>query len=260
MAEIPRHQTNAQSTQGQTKENISEVIGPPTAASPQPPLTPRENNRAPKRYCRCLKDPATFWVTVAGVLAVLAYTTVAYWQLGAMIDANVDTHIAAVAARDSAKAALVANETTRAQIGAYLTVGGPESSIRIGEDGIITIDLDITNIGGTAARDAYFELALLVHSSQPIDFRATIKGVGLDISPTKPFRHTFRVPSGNDFATARGHIDVSVRGTLTFTTVFDETKTQRVDLVAGPEDSLPDCCNIDQFRQPILLLRDVPFK
>jgi len=55
------------------------VGGPPPATSPQSPPSPPEHAYSAKK-CRWTKDPAIFWVTLAGVVAVIAYTSVAAWQ------------------------------------------------------------------------------------------------------------------------------------------------------------------------------------
>lgn len=79
MTETPHDQTGSQAAEGQTKDNVALVSGPPPATAPQPsPAPPKHPYSAKKR--RWTNDPAIFWVTLAGVVAVIAYTSVAAWQ------------------------------------------------------------------------------------------------------------------------------------------------------------------------------------
>jgi hypothetical protein len=83
MLETPKQQESAQQTQGHAKDNISSVVWPASAAIPQPPPSPSEN-RTPTKRRRWIKDPGMFWVTLAGVIAVLLYTCVSKQQLDVM--------------------------------------------------------------------------------------------------------------------------------------------------------------------------------
>jgi hypothetical protein len=79
VADSPNNQTGANATERQTTEDVLSVVGPQAATPPQPPPTPPENHH-PKKRRRWTNDPAMFWVTLAGVIVVIAYTSVAAWQ------------------------------------------------------------------------------------------------------------------------------------------------------------------------------------
>jgi hypothetical protein len=79
MSDAPHNQAGAAAAQGQTKENIAPTSGPPpSAVSQQPPSNTENASTQEKR--RWTNDPPMFWVTLAGVIAVIAYTSVAAWQ------------------------------------------------------------------------------------------------------------------------------------------------------------------------------------
>lgn len=79
MVDGPKDEGSADKEQRHAEGNIAPVIGPPAAVIPQPPPTATENED-PCNKGRRTDDPAMFYVTLAGVIAVIAYTSVAAWQ------------------------------------------------------------------------------------------------------------------------------------------------------------------------------------
>lgn len=63
-------------------QKSSLVIRPPPSATPQ--LMPPNNERDEPINLRWTNDPGIFWATVAGVVAVIAYTSVSAWQASLM--------------------------------------------------------------------------------------------------------------------------------------------------------------------------------
>jgi hypothetical protein len=79
MSDVPEDQPAPQETEPQADHDIAPVVGPPPAAIPeQQPVQPEQPHTAWKH--RWTHDPAMFWITFAGVVAVVAYTSVAAWQ------------------------------------------------------------------------------------------------------------------------------------------------------------------------------------
>ena len=75
----PSHATDPQEGAGGTNNDAGTVIRPKASAVPEPP--PPENEQpAPKKKHRWTHDPGIFWATVAGIIVVIAYTSVAAWQ------------------------------------------------------------------------------------------------------------------------------------------------------------------------------------
>lgn len=79
MGRAPSDQSGSESAQGQSPQDIPTIGRPPTAAAHEPPPSPPQNGYA-KTERRWTQDPAMFFVTLAGVIAVAAYTSVAAWQ------------------------------------------------------------------------------------------------------------------------------------------------------------------------------------
>jgi hypothetical protein len=79
MADPPENQTSTSGTKGQSDKDVTAISGPHTIAAPQSP-PPHAEDRDSRNQRRWTNDPAMFWVTLAGVLAVIAYTSVAAWQ------------------------------------------------------------------------------------------------------------------------------------------------------------------------------------
>jgi hypothetical protein len=72
-------QAGTDTAERQSNEDVAAVMRPPSATVPEaPPPAPQQYHPARKR--RWTNDPAIFWVTLAGVVAVIAYTSVAAWQ------------------------------------------------------------------------------------------------------------------------------------------------------------------------------------
>ena len=79
MVNGPKDEGSADKEQRHAESNIAPVIALPAAVIPQPPPTATENKN-PRNKGRWTNDPAMFYVTLAGVIAVIAYTSVAAWQ------------------------------------------------------------------------------------------------------------------------------------------------------------------------------------
>ena len=80
MADTPENQIDSEPTKRHPNDNVGSVVGPPSGAIPEnPPTGPNKNNTNKKRQWTA--DPPMFWVTLAGVIAVVAYTSVAAWQV-----------------------------------------------------------------------------------------------------------------------------------------------------------------------------------
>jgi hypothetical protein len=75
----PNNHTGSDTAQGRPEKDVRPILRPPSDAAPEiSSINPK--NTAPKKECRWTKDPPMFWVTLAGVIAVIAYTSVAAWQ------------------------------------------------------------------------------------------------------------------------------------------------------------------------------------
>ena len=79
MPESPDDQPSAGAAEEQSSENAEPIIGPPPTTIPEPPPSPPQNHHTAARH-RWTHDAPMFWVTLAGVFAVVLYTTVAAWQ------------------------------------------------------------------------------------------------------------------------------------------------------------------------------------
>jgi len=79
MTGTTENQESSDSAQRKADNHISPVIGPEATTIPKPPPADSENT-APKKKNRWTNDPPMFWVTLAGVIVVVAYTSVAAWQ------------------------------------------------------------------------------------------------------------------------------------------------------------------------------------
>jgi hypothetical protein len=98
------------------------------------------------------------WVIAGAAILTFGAGLLQYWALTSTDSA---THIAAKAAQDSAKAAIVANETTRAQLAPYLIIpDDPASKIKVAKDGGVSGTIYVENTGQTPARDVYIEIQL----------------------------------------------------------------------------------------------------
>jgi hypothetical protein len=75
----PHNQRRTKEKKRQADEDILPIIGPKPTAIPEPPPTPPQDCCA-REKSRWTKDPPMFWVTLAGVIVVVAYTSVAAWQ------------------------------------------------------------------------------------------------------------------------------------------------------------------------------------
>jgi hypothetical protein len=75
MSDTPENEKRAQETEGNPANYPGPVIRPETAAVPEP-SPPKPKDGASQKKRRWTGDPAMFWVTFAGVIVVIAYTSV----------------------------------------------------------------------------------------------------------------------------------------------------------------------------------------
>jgi hypothetical protein len=164
------------------------------------------------------------------------------------------THDAAKAAQDSAKAALVANETTRAQLAADLIIPHePRSTIKIDRDGKILVDLYIANTGQSWAKGLKIDARLAIKPNYDV----LLVGGPANVSPQEPLH--FSIDEYPPFhVQTNGLTNISATITLTFATIFKEiaVRTVTLDLVAGLENMAIPCCSQDQLAQGVPLLVD----
>src|SRR3982074_1347131 len=79
MEDNPAKQAYSNDAQGNALDDIAPVVGPPTSAIPEfAPAQPQHENA--RKRSNWTKDKGMFWVTFAGVVAVVGYTAVSYWQ------------------------------------------------------------------------------------------------------------------------------------------------------------------------------------
>ena len=213
MTETPSHQTNADAAEGKPDKDISAIIGPKALTMPKPPPTPNENGRPAKRR-RWTNDPGIFWVTVAGVIAVAAYTTVAKLQL------------------DEMKIQRISSQR------AFMTVKGIEfqSLPFLGRKGAFWIATSVLeNSGNTPTKNmlvvtrcaqsfeplvdpSKIEKTNLLYSSQTVDFRKMVFG------PKQIANGGFCAISAMNalFSFIPGDIHLYVYGNLIYQDIFDE--------------------------------------
>jgi hypothetical protein len=195
---------------------------------------------------------ATCVIGLAGILGFLAALIQAFIfnkQLAAMKSTDEALHIAAIAAKDSASAAIAANETTRAQLSARLIIPDmPQSTIKVSRDGTVLVDLYIANTGQTWARDVSADVTLTI-KGYPI----TVRGDLADVSWQQP-SHVSITTFPKFPVSLDGNIPIAVTIKLAFTTIFKEPSLQSVNLVAGFQNADTPCCTIDQLEQSVRLL------
>lgn len=206
-----------------------------------------------------------FFVTAAGVIAVVAYTTVAKWQLDATIAANTDMHTAATAAQESADAAVAANNTTREQLSPYLIVDTTgKSRITLSEDGSIKVNLIFHNTGQSWARNGYIDIALAI---KPIPnliptggYQTTVRATGVEISQTEPYPLATPFPKYRDALNASIIYAVTAKLTMDYFTTFGERKTQKAELVANMQDlNIAMCCTLIQLKDSVALVYPIDY-
>lgn len=131
MTEGPENQPNAENNQRDTDENAAPIIRPEASGlSQQTPSNTENQEPRKKRWC---KDPAMLTVEIAGVIAVIAYTTVAAWQAHLLARQlkeseaqTAATHTAATAAQSAAQTAAEALYLSER---AYIVFGAPQIDI-----------------------------------------------------------------------------------------------------------------------------------
>jgi hypothetical protein len=247
MVDPPTHETQTDPAKGQTEDNVFGVGGPQPAASQEPPPTPCEYQHSNKKCCRWTNDPAMFFVTLAGVIAVLVYTGVTKQQLAVMQDQVDDS---------------------RAQISGFLTIPEtPETVVKLGNNWHFILDFYLANVGQTSARETYVSMILTMEGGVgPENFyTVSISGGPMLISTQTPWHHVFDfglpwnttiyegVPKPGEVPKTSKmmmfpmrNIRISLKGKTSFTSVFGKIITQPIDLVAGFTDEHP-CCDFQQL-------------
>jgi hypothetical protein len=85
VSDTPNNQASPDAAKGHLDEDVAAIIGSTPAAIPQSAPANAKHHRSTKKR-RWTNDPAMFWITLAGVIAVVAYTSVAAWQGRLMSD------------------------------------------------------------------------------------------------------------------------------------------------------------------------------
>jgi hypothetical protein len=173
------------------------------------------------------------------------------------------TKESADAAKNAAKAASDQNAITRAQIKASLNIPDePNSTIRIGPDGTIAVDLYIFNTGQSWARDIYFTVAVIVRNGrgQIYGGGSPAYGAEFDVSPQSPWHHTvdfFDIKFPVSAVNNSDELDVSVRVAMDYTDLFDERVHRLFQLKAQRGDDKIKCCTIKELETPVELQRNL---
>jgi hypothetical protein len=80
MTEPPLNQESSGAIQGKAEDHGLPIVESETDTIPKPPSPQLQNSTLRKKRCWPPHDPPMFWVSLAGVIAVVAYTSVAAWQ------------------------------------------------------------------------------------------------------------------------------------------------------------------------------------
>lgn len=80
MVDAPNDQAGTDTAKDDAAKNVAHIVGPEATTIPQSTPAPTQSEYPTKKHRRWTNDPAMFWVTLAGVIAVVAYTSVAAWQ------------------------------------------------------------------------------------------------------------------------------------------------------------------------------------
>jgi hypothetical protein len=178
-------------------------------------------------------------------------------QTDDLIASNNKTAAATLAA---ANAAVAANATTRAQINASLIIpDDPESKIRIGPDGTITVDLYVANIGQSWARDVYVNIDVTVRNGgRQIYHGPPAFGGEFDISPQTPWHHAiddFSPKFPTSVINSGDELDVAVTIAVSYSNIFDERNSRIFQLHAWRGDINSVCCTLKELADSVELER-----
>jgi hypothetical protein len=203
----------------------------------------RGNKREQKKawYYSFAERPTDWLLVLFNGLLVLA--TVALFVSGERsVEVARDT---AKAAQQSAKAASDANETTRAQISAYLVIAKePQSTIQVSTEGAVTLVLYLVNTGESTAHEAYVAVQV---GLQPNGIPQPLFSPGITTGPNEvTTKQPVRVSPGGDQlkvpqlllqAAQKNGGFVWVQGNVSFRTIFqNEIASQpfRLMILIGP--------------------------
>jgi hypothetical protein len=181
-------------------------------------------------------------------------------QLSEMRKAYAPLKDSADAAKTAANAALAANATTRSQINASLIIPDePDSTIRIGPDGSIAIDLYVANIGQSWARDVYLNVEVTVRNGgKPIYRGPPAFGGEFDVSPQTPWHHTiadFKPKFPVTIVNSGDELDVAVTIAMSYSNIFDERIHRIFQLQASRGDMDGRCCTPKELENSVELQR-----
>lgn len=231
----PSHRPNEQQTAAQTKTSNQ-----------------GEGEHSLRGFVRFMFPDAisifTFWLVLATIgLGIIAVIQINYLSRAEVIasDTARAAQDSAKAAQQSAKAANDANETTRAQISAYLAIAKePQSTIQVSIEGAVTLVLYLVNTGEFTAHEAYVAVQV---GLQPNGIPQPLFSPGITTGPNEvTTKEPVRVSPGGDQlkvpqlllqAAQRNGGFVWVQGNVSFRTIFrNEIASQpfRLMILIGP--------------------------
>jgi hypothetical protein len=130
------------------------------------------------------------------------------------------------AAQSTASAALMANATTRAQINGTLIIPDePDSKIQIGQNGAISLDLNLAVIGQSWAREVYVNIGVSIQNGPRLVYNGpSAFTAGFDVSPTNPWHHTIDdfLPVMVGQIKSSDVLDVETIIAVSYLNIFDE--------------------------------------
>jgi hypothetical protein len=217
--DTPDHQDDPHAAEEKTDKDIPAVVGPKPVAIPEPPPPEPEQPKAAKRT-RWTHDPAIFWVTLAGVVAVVTYTIVAAWQVHVMSSQL-----------DEMKVQRIASQR------AFITAKGVEFEpvSFLGKKGIFWIATPVLENSGNSPTADLIAITHCAPSFEAMNDPSTMEKTNpLYASRTLDFRHMVfgpkQVSAGGFcavsslnalFSMVPGEIHLYVYGTVAYHDIFD---------------------------------------
>jgi hypothetical protein len=190
-----------------------------------------------------------FFVTLAGVIAVLVYTGVTKQQLDVLQGQVNDA---------------------RAQQSAFLAFpDDPPTIVKMDNGWHFILDFYIANVGQTAARETYINATLTMKGNGDAipAYTGSIAGGPILITPQKPYHYVFDLGLPLNTTVYNGipkpgeaprtstmillpvqNLIISLKGQMAFTTVFNKTISSTIDLIAGFTDERIKCCDFLQLQ------------
>jgi hypothetical protein len=162
------------------------------------------------------------------------------------------TKQSADAAKLAATAALESNAAVRAQLKGYIIIPDePDSKIRVGENGAVSVDLYLINTGQSWARDIYANIEIIIKNGQRrIYFAPPVWFGGFDISQNTPWHHT--ITDFQPLITGQIKNDdlltIEITIGISYSDVFDEKTSRYFRLKGwGEGDVNSRCCTLKEF-------------